>query len=70
MSETINPAEKDHWVCARCNRQLELKPVRVEYMGSAFPVDLPQCPQCGQVFIPENLALGRMVEVEKSLEDK
>ena len=70
MSEYVSPEEKDKWVCARCNRKLEIKSVRIGYMESAFPVDLPQCPQCGQVYIPESLALGRIVEVEKSLEDK
>jgi hypothetical protein len=44
--------------------------VTVEYMGSAFPVDLPRCPKCGQVFVPEELATGKMLEVEKALEDK
>jgi hypothetical protein len=31
---------------------------------------LPRCPRCGLVFIPEELALGKMAEVEKLLEDK
>jgi hypothetical protein len=35
-----------------------------------FPVDLPKCPKCGQVLITEDLALGKMAEVEKLLEDK
>jgi hypothetical protein len=35
-----------------------------------FPVDLLRCPKCRQVFIPEELARGKMSEVEKLLEDK
>jgi hypothetical protein len=42
----------------------------VAYLGNAYPVDLLRCPQCGLVFVPEELALGKMVEVEKALEDK
>jgi hypothetical protein len=39
-------------------------------MDSAFPVQLPRCPNCGQVYVPEMLAMGKMLEVEKALEDK
>jgi len=44
--------------------------VNVGYLDSAFPVDLPRCPRCGQVLIAEELALGKMADVEKQLEDK
>jgi len=49
-----------------------LEPGRVDiaYLGSSFPVELLRCPQCGLVLIPEELALGKMAEVEKALEDK
>ena len=57
-------------LCARCRMPLEIAKVSVAYLGNAFPVDLPRCPQCGQVFVAEELALGRMVDVEKQLEDK
>ncbi len=56
--------------CALCGRTLELASVTVSYLGSSFQVDLLQCPGCGQVHIPEDLALGKMVEVEQQLEDK
>jgi hypothetical protein len=49
---------------------LESGKVTVEYLGNAYPVDLFKCPQCGLVMVPEELALGRMAEVEKTLEDK
>jgi ribosomal protein S27AE len=39
-------------------------------MGNSFPVELPACPRCGTVFMPEELALGRILSVEKELEDK
>ena len=58
------------WVCSRCELPLETGKVNVGYLGSMFPVDLYRCPRCGQVFIPEDLAAGKMAEVEKLLEDK
>lgn len=33
-------------------------------------IDLPRCPKCGLVLITEELARGKMLEVEKALEDK
>ena len=70
MSQYQPPNEPITWMCGKCNRPLEITKVDVAYLGSAFPVDLWKCPQCGQVFIPENLALGKMADVEKQLEDK
>jgi hypothetical protein len=64
------PAEPAPWICATCNIPLKPAKVNIAYLGNAFPVDLMKCPQCGMVWIPEDLALGRMAEVEKTLEDK
>ncbi len=58
------------WMCANCNIPLQTAQVDVGYLGNAFPVDLLKCPNCGLVLIPEDLALGKMVEAEKQLEDK
>jgi ribosomal protein S27AE len=63
-------ADAHNWVCGRCNCALEIKKVNVSYMGSSFPVDLPVCPECGQIYVPEALATGKMAEVEQTLEDK
>ena len=70
MSEYIAPVDLDAWECANCGVPLVMGKVMISYLGSAFPVDLLKCPSCGLVFIPEELALGKMLEVEKSLEDK
>ena len=64
------PTEQTQWLCAQCNLPLESGQVMVAYLDSAYPVELLKCPQCGLVLIPEELALGRMAEVEKTLEDK
>jgi hypothetical protein len=44
--------------------------VDLEYLDSRFTVELPRCAKCGFVLIPEALAMGKMLEVEKLLEDK
>jgi hypothetical protein len=39
-------------------------------MGNRMTANLSQCPICGYVLISEELALGKMAEVEQVLEDK
>lgn len=62
--------EKRILICNKCN--VELKPTQVdfEYLGNSFHAEMPRCPECGQVFIPEELVKGRISEVEMMLEDK
>lgn len=57
-------------ICGKCGCALETGKVVVEYLGNRFPVELPRCPSCGLVFVPEDLALGKMLDVEQALEDK
>jgi hypothetical protein len=57
-------------VCQKCDVPLEPGRVMVKYLDNAFPVELPRCPRRGQVFVPESLAVGKMLDVEKALEDK
>ncbi|MGE4506260.1 MAG: DVU_1557 family redox protein [Desulfovibrionaceae bacterium] len=66
----VPEAEITGWRCACCDEPLRLAPAVLEYLGSNFNVELPSCPKCGDVLIPEQLALGKMLEVEKLLEDK
>lgn len=70
MSHRVNISEAAGWVCGKCSVPLEIRQVEVAYMGSKYPVDLPRCPRCGLVFIPEQVAVGTMAEVEQLLEDK
>lgn len=58
------------WICDKCKEKLVLRKVKVSYLGGNFEVELMKCPQCNNVFIGEDLALGKMLEVEKGLEDK
>lgn len=64
------PVEPGEWLCANCNLPLQAGQVTVAYLSNAYPVDLLRCPRCGLVFVPEELALGKMAEVERALEDK
>ncbi|AQS58105.1 DVU_1557 family redox protein [Desulforamulus ferrireducens] len=56
--------------CLKCGVKLAMGNVEVTYLNNKFPIQLPKCPKCGLVFIPEELATGKMLEVEKALEDK
>lgn len=58
------------WVCDRCGCALEQQKTRVFYLESAFDVSLPACPQCKLALTPKSLAEGKMLEVERLLEDK
>ena len=70
MSEekVISPGPK--LTCEKCKIYLSLGKVTVSYLGSEFPVELLRCPGCGTVFVPEELAIGKMLQVEQALEDK
>jgi hypothetical protein len=58
------------WLCDKCKKELVQKQVKVQYLGGNFEVELLKCPECNMVFISEELAVGKMLEVEKGLEDK
>ena len=58
------------WKCSACGQKLQPTPIDLEYLDSRFKVELPACPDCGLVLIPEELAMGKMAEVEQMLEDK
>jgi hypothetical protein len=58
------------WNCARCGKPMSKISINLSYMGSSFFVELPGCPDCGLALVDEELARGKMLEVEKILEDK
>jgi RNase P subunit RPR2 len=64
------PAAEPQLMCAKCNKPLVLGKVKASYLGNSFDVELPQCPDCGFVYVSEALALGKMLQVEQALEDK
>lgn len=58
------------WICDKCNEKLILEKTNVLYLDADFEVELWKCPKCKMVLIDEELARGKILEVEKSLEDK
>jgi RNase P subunit RPR2 len=62
--------EKKSICCAKCSIYLEPGKVKVAYLENTFPTEIMKCPKCGQVYVPEDLAKGKMLEVEKTLEEK
>jgi len=57
-------------ICGKCKLPLKLGKVTATYLGSEFPVELWKCHGCGKIFVPEELAIGKMLRVEQALEDK
>ena len=66
--ESIDP--NGELICEKCGVPFEKREVTLAYMGNSFPVELPRCPICGMVYVPEDLAMGKILRVEKSLADK
>jgi len=56
--------------CSQCDLHLALKKTLFNYMGRTFNHEVPCCPKCGMVFIPKELAEGKMAKLEQQLEDK
>lgn len=57
-------------ICVKCKVEMELIEARFSYLERSFHHNVPRCPQCGQVYIPEDLAKGQMSKVESALEEK
>lgn len=62
--------ENKKLICSRCNAALEPHKAHFSYLDHSFSTEVMRCPVCGQVYIPENLAKGKMAQVEVSIEDK
>ncbi|WP_094605706.1 hypothetical protein SPSIL_006590 [Sporomusa silvacetica DSM 10669] len=60
----------DELFCTKCNERLVPLKTTFKYLKHEFYVDLPRCPICGLVYVSEELAQGKMAEVEIQLEDK
>ena len=57
-------------ICEKCGKELVMKKTKISYLGNDFEEELPRCPECGQVFISEETALGKMARVEEEFEEK
>ena len=65
---TIDPQGK--LKCCKCGVPLIKGKAKFLYLDNGFPVELPVCPRGGFVYVPEELALGKVASVERALEDK
>ncbi|ACZ12491.1 DVU_1557 family redox protein [Sulfurospirillum deleyianum] len=65
-----NHVKQTLWMCDKCQKALVAEKVKVRYLEGNFEVELLKCPTCKMVFISDELAMGKMLEVEKGLEDK
>ena len=61
---------EEKYICMKCNRELVEENVNLHYMGFQMANNFLRCPVCKQVFIPEDVACGKMQEIETMLEDK
>ncbi|WP_236685524.1 DVU_1557 family redox protein [Geobacter pickeringii] len=68
--EWVKSGSVSTWHCSQCQAPLEVQTVRLQYMQSIFPINLPACSQCGFILIDEELATGKVAEAEQALEDK
>lgn len=66
----IQGNEEKLWQCGKCGGPMKPGKVIVKYLSNDFPVELLKCGKCGLVLVTEELALGKMAEVEQVLEDK
>ena len=62
--------ESNNLICCKCGVPLVERKTAFNYLGYSFNTDLPGCPICGQVFIPEDVVKGKMASVEMELEEK
>lgn len=65
-----NKKKESQLICAKCNVPLQMEKVTLNYLNHQFKHDFPKCPKCGLVYISEDIASGKMKEVEMLLEDK
>lgn len=66
----VSGADAKSLRCTRCGCPFESRRVTLSYVGHSFSVEVPRCPSCGYVYIPIDLAEGKMREVEELLEEK
>ena len=67
---SANDAGGSGFYCAKHDAELIETEAEFSYLGRFFKHNVLRCPVCGYVYITEELAGGRMREVEMALEDK
>lgn len=67
---SVEIKNEEGWTCNKCKVALEPGKAHITYMKSTISAELLTCPICKEIFVPEDLAMGKMLEVEKMLEEK
>ena len=63
--------EKDRTlICSKCNVELKEIEAHFTYLDKHFGHKVLRCPECGQVYFPEELVEGRIKDLEKTMEEK
>ena len=62
--------KKSTLTCSKCNVELQESEANFVYLEKTLQHKVLRCPECGQVYLPEELVRGRIREVEDSLEEK
>jgi len=57
-------------ICSGCKTKMVLARADFTYLGHNFHTDVMRCPVCGAVYIPKELAEGKIADAETALEDK
>lgn len=57
-------------LCAGCGVKMVLAQADFKYLGHSFHTEVMRCPRCGAVYIPQELAEGKIADAETALEDK
>ena len=57
-------------ICNRCAVELKEMDAYFEYLDRKFKHKVKRCPECGQVYLDEDLVKGKVGLLESSLEDK
>ena len=70
LTANTQSVSNSEWTCNLCKIPLEVQTVRLQYMQSIFPINLPVCPQCSIILVSAELATGKLAEAEQALEDK
>ena len=56
--------------CDECDCELQPVKATAVYLKFRFEVEVPGCPVCGQLYVPEELVRTRIAELESILEQK
>ena len=60
----------DELICAKCDIALKSAITKFRYMEREMQAETLRCPECGQVYLTEELVEGKIRHVEEALEDK